>query len=151
MSTPLRESCQYQHTPCQQSIFFVATIVIQNCLYSPGHRFYQSFTGSYGNALPLLHDTVVELADIWNFAHLHLPLEDPPKMFYWVQVTTHAWPVHHLFVIHCMCVYIYIYVCVYIYIYIYMYIYLYIFIKKNLVCTYLWATVYICIYTVAHK
>ena len=28
--------------------------------------------------------------------HLHLLLEDPPKMFYWVQVWRHAWPVHHL-------------------------------------------------------
>ena len=91
MSTPLRESCQYLHTPCQLSIFCVATIIIQNCLYSPGHGVYQSFTSSHWNALPLLHD-VAELADIWDFAHLHLPLEDPPKMFYWVQVWRHAWP-----------------------------------------------------------
>ena len=29
-----------------------------------------------------------------NFAHLHLSLEDSQKMFYWVQVWRHAWPVH---------------------------------------------------------
>ena len=75
----------------------MATIIIQNCLYSLGHGIYQSFTGSNWNALPLLHDDVVELADIWDFVHLHLPLEDPPKMFYWVQVWRHAWPVHHLY------------------------------------------------------
>ena len=71
----------------------MATIIIQNCLYSPGHRVYQSFTSSHWNALPLLHDDVAELADIWDFAHLHLLLEDPPKMFYWVQVWRYAWPV----------------------------------------------------------
>ena len=71
---------------------FVATIIIQNCLYSPGHGVYQSFTGSRWNALPFLHDDIAELADIWDFAHLHLPLEDPPKMFNWVQVRRHAWP-----------------------------------------------------------
>ena len=47
----------------------MATIIIQNCLYSPGHGVYQSFTGSHWNALPLLHDDVAELADIWAFAH----------------------------------------------------------------------------------
>ena len=46
----------------------------------------------------LFHSSMTtELADIWDYAHLHLPLEDPPKMFYWVQVRTHAWPVHHLY------------------------------------------------------
>ena len=50
MSTPLRESCQYKHTPCQLSIFCAVTIIIQNCLYSPGHGVYQSFTDSYWNA-----------------------------------------------------------------------------------------------------
>ena len=73
-------------------IFCVATIIIQNCLYSPGHGVYQSFTGSHWNALPLLYDDVTELADIWDFVHLHLLLEDPLKMFYWVQVRRHAWP-----------------------------------------------------------
>ena len=34
------------------------TIIIQNCLYSPGHGVYQSFTGSHWNALPLLPDHV---------------------------------------------------------------------------------------------
>ena len=67
-STPLSESC---YTPCQLSICCVATIIIQNCLYSPGHGVYQSFTGS--------HDDVRWLADIWDFAHLHLPLEDPQR------------------------------------------------------------------------
>ena len=89
MSTPLRKSCQYYHTPCQLSISCVATIIIQNCLYSPVYGVYQSFTGSHWNALPFLHNDVVELADIWDF---HLPLEDPPKMFYWVQVRRQAWP-----------------------------------------------------------
>ena len=81
MSTPLRESCQYQHTPCQLSIFCVTTIIIQNCLYSPGYGVYLNFTGSHWNALLLLHDDVAELADIWDFAHLHLPLEDPQRCF----------------------------------------------------------------------
>ena len=76
----------------QLSIFCVATIIIQNCFYSPGHGVYQSFTGSHWNALPLLHDDVAELADIWDFAHFHLPLEDPPNMLYWVQVRRHTWP-----------------------------------------------------------
>ena len=97
VSTPLRENCQYKHAPCQQSIFFVATIIIQNCLYSPRHGVYQCFTGSHWDSLPLLHDDAAELADIWVFAHLHLPLEDTPKMFYWVQVCRHAWLVHHLY------------------------------------------------------
>ena len=61
------------------SIFCVATIIIQNCLYSPGHGVYQNFTGSHWNALPLLHDIVTDLADIWDFAYLHLPLEDPQR------------------------------------------------------------------------
>ena len=65
---PLRETCQYYYTPCQLSIFCVATIIIQNCLYSPGHGVYQSFTGSHWNALPLLHDDVTELADIWDLS-----------------------------------------------------------------------------------
>ena len=38
-----------------------------------------SFTGSHWNALPLLHDDVAELVDIWDFAHPHLPLEDPQR------------------------------------------------------------------------
>ena len=38
------------------SIFSVSTIIIQNCLYSPGHGVYQRFTYSHWNALPLLHD-----------------------------------------------------------------------------------------------
>ena len=58
---------------------------------------YWSFTGSQWNAFLLLHDDVAELADIWDFVHLHLPLEDPQKMFYWVQVWRYAWPVHHLY------------------------------------------------------
>ena len=36
----------------------MATIIIQNCLYSPGHGVCQSFIGSHWNALPLLHDDV---------------------------------------------------------------------------------------------
>ena len=60
MSTPVGKvvNCQY---------FCVATIIIQNCLYFPGHGVYQSFTGSHWNALQLLH------------AHLHLLLEDPQR------------------------------------------------------------------------
>ena len=73
------------------SIFCVATIIIQNCLYSTGHGVYHSFTGSHWNALPLLHDDVMELADIWDFAHRHFPLENSPKMFYWVQDKRHVW------------------------------------------------------------
>ena len=30
----------------------MATIIIQNCLYSPGHGVYQSFTSNHWNALP---------------------------------------------------------------------------------------------------
>ena len=37
------------------------TIIIQNCLYSPGHGVYQSFTGSHWNVIPLLHDGVAKL------------------------------------------------------------------------------------------
>ena len=81
----------------QLSIFCVATIIIPNSLYSPGHGVYQSFTGRHWNALPILHDDVAELAYISDFEHLHLPLEDPPKMFYWVQVWGHAWPVYYLY------------------------------------------------------
>ena len=40
---------------------------------------YQSFTVTHWNALPLLHDDVAELADILDFAHLHLPLENPQR------------------------------------------------------------------------
>ena len=42
-------------------------------------------------------DDVTELVIFWDFLHLYLPLEDPPKMFYWVQIWRHAWPVHHLY------------------------------------------------------
>ncbi|KAL7873305.1 hypothetical protein AOLI_G00123760 [Acnodon oligacanthus] len=58
--------------------------VLKNCFNSPGHGVYQSFMGCHWNAFPLLHDDITELADIRDFALLHLPLEDAPKMFYWV-------------------------------------------------------------------
>ena len=44
----------------------MATIIIQLCLYSPGHGVYQSFTGSHWHALPRLHDDVSPPSSTWR-------------------------------------------------------------------------------------
>ncbi len=62
------------------SIFCVATIIFQLFLNPLGHRVHQSFTGCHWSPLPLLHDDITELVDVRDFALLHLPFEDAPKI-----------------------------------------------------------------------
>ncbi len=42
------------------SVFCVATIIFQHCLYPLGHRVHQNFIGCHWSPLPLLHDDITE-------------------------------------------------------------------------------------------
>ena len=108
----LQNNSKYNHynlNPCQQKwvhpLGKVVNINIHhvNCQYVvwPPSLSRTSFTPlgmEFTRALQvatgvLFHFSMTtSLADIWDLAHLHLPLEDSPNMFYWVQIRTHAWP-----------------------------------------------------------
>ncbi len=52
------------------SIFCRGTIVILLCLNPPGHGIHQSCTGCCWNPLPLLHNDITELLDVFFFFFL---------------------------------------------------------------------------------
>ncbi len=73
VNTPLSENVQIGP---KESIFCVATFILQHCLNSLGHGVHQSFTGCHWSPLPLLHDDITELVNDRDLALLHLPFED---------------------------------------------------------------------------